>query len=60
MHYGLVFVGVSIAFGETPRKLFFCMNDFHIIIWPSLRALFSGEFQFPGPDRYEAVRAGPR
>lgn len=35
------------------------MRDFHIIIWPSLPALFSGEFQFPGKDRYKALRMVP-
>lgn len=40
---------------KIKNNLFFCMKDFHIIIWPSLPALFSGEFQFPGQDRYTVL-----
>lgn len=59
MQYPFLFGGASIAIREYQKEAFFRMKDFHIIIWPSLPALFSGEFQFPGQDRYKALRMVP-
>ena len=56
----MLFSGPNFASREKSKgSVFFRMKDFHIIIWPSLPALFSGEFQFPGQDRYKAPRVVP-